>query len=81
MIWYQDGDPPPVWDRPHEAARLGALATGNWPTCQELREATAHELADTVVQILCGDGITYGLGALCAPRIRRRYDFYWTTPK
>ena len=63
MIWEQDNDPTPDrddWDGPV------ALHASWWPTCQQLWEATAHEAADTVVQILCGDGITYGLGRASA---------------
>lgn len=70
MIWRQDGDPPPTKDdysvdsdNPNWLAQFN---TTNWPTCSEMWHATAHEQADTVVMILCGQGVTYGLGAAAA---------------
>ncbi len=65
MIWRQDGDPDPEredhrGDESHRAvAYYGAWL---WPTCDEIRHATAHELADTVTAILSGSAVTYGLG-------------------
>ena len=64
MIWSQDGDPRQniYFDTVEDRPVMQALLSSAWPTCYELWWFTAHEQADTVVQILCGQGITYGLG-------------------
>lgn len=56
MIWRQDSDP---W--PHFSRKWRGFGAG-YPTARQLWEATAHEAADTVTQILSGDGRTGGLG-------------------
>lgn len=60
MIWSIDGDPV-LTSRHYWRGRWRGFGS-SWPTVKELWRATAHEAADTVTQILSGDGSTRGLG-------------------
>lgn len=71
MIWSQDGDPAPMPERV-DAGPQHLYGAYKWPTCRDLWYATAHEQADTVTQILSGNGVTYGLGAVYLPEDRIR---------
>jgi hypothetical protein len=67
MLPRQRGEPRPGRDAGHRATHSG-LGAGAWPEVHETRDALAMMTADTVLQILHGQGLTWGLGAaVCAP--------------
>lgn len=68
MIPRQHGEPIARWrdswaDRPHY------LSAGAWPTVDETADALAMMAADTVLQILHGQALSYGLGAASEPPV------------
>lgn len=79
MIWRQDREPPYNRKQFIEAQQWALGEPGcpaSIPTALDIYLFTAHEAADTVVQILCGQGITRGLGeyqSLWRDDERKRY--------
>lgn len=76
MIPRQRGEPIPRrddsrdFDRSNSIARAG-LRSGAWPTVDETADAIAMMTADTVLQILKGEGVYYGLGDQHVPEIEK----------
>jgi len=71
MIPLQPGEPWPGRDDDGDAGKRGAWLI---PTVDHVADAIAAMTADTVLQILRGQGVSYGLGAASgpAPDIRPR---------